>query len=422
MSRLAEPHTEGQAAADCGIKLWPAQQPADSAPARATPRAGMADRSRRPSIAFVWESFAFHHIERCTACASHFAGRLDVHGIEIATYDTNYNWRKGSDGDGLSKITLFPGEVRQKIGTVRCALRIIQTCLKIRARHVFLCNYELPAIFLSAIALRLLGRQVVIMQDSKFDNKQRHIGFELFKSVLYSPYHAALAAGQRTRGYLRFLGFRDERVFVGYDTISVARVQRMAGIDAAPSGVSHADRHFTIIARFIAKKNITLALEAYAAYMADRSRRRPPRALYLCGSGELEPLLRKRVAELRLEHVHFSGYLNEEEIARMLGSTLALILPSIEEQHGLVVNEALAMGVPILLSDNCGARDLLVRSGVNGYVFEPDNAAGLAHFMTALDRDEAEWSRLSLGTRRFLPAADTGFFVDAVEQAVAQFG
>ena len=421
VSRLAEPHTEGQAAADCGLKLWPMAEPADHAPPRAAPHASAASQPRLHSIAFVWESFAFHHLERCAACASHFAGGLDVYGLEIATYDSNYNWREGSDGTGFSKITLFPGEVRQKIGTLRCALRIIATCLRIRARHVFLCNYEAPAIFLSAIALRLLGRHVVVMQDSKFDDKQRHIGFELFKSILYSPYHAALAAGQRTRGYLRFLGFRDERVFVGYDTISVERVRRMAGTEAAPSGIPHAERHFTIIARFIAKKNIALALEAYAAYLADRSHRRPPRPLYLCGSGELEPALRKKAEELRLEHVHFCGYLSEEEVARMLGSTLALILPSIEEQHGLVVNEALAMGVPILLSDNCGARDLLVRSGVNGYVFEPDNAAGLANFMIALDRDEAEWTRLSLGTRRFLPAADTGFFVDAVERAVAQF-
>ena len=402
MSDLAEPRVERQEAAEL----------AATAPQT---------RAARNSVVFVWESFAFHHIERCAAVARRFEGRLDVHGIEIATYDSNYNWRKGSDGTGINKITLFPNEIRQKIGTLRCARRIIATCLKVRARHVFLCNYESPAIFLAAIALRLLGRHVVIMQDSKFDDKQRHIGMELFKSILYSPYHAALAAGQRTRGYLRFLGFRDDRVFVGYDTVSVERVQRMAESEPAPGGVPHAQRHFTIIARFIPKKNITLALEAYAAYIADHSRRRPPRALHLCGSGELEPALRRKAEELKLERVKFCGYLNEEEIARVLGSTLALILPSIEEQHGLVVNEALAMGVPVLVSDNCGARDLLVRSGVNGYVFEPDNAAGLANFMGALDRDEAEWRRLSLGTRDFLPTADTGFFVDAVERAVAQF-
>lgn len=385
--------------------------------------AGSAVKSRvkrRSAIAFVWESFAFHHIERCAACAERFMGRYDVHGIEIATYDTNYNWRKGSDAEGLSKITLFPGEVRQEIGTMRCALGIVRACLRMEARHVFLCNYESPAIFVSAVLLRLLGRQVVIMQDSKFDDKQRRLGLEALKSVLYTPYHAALAASQRTRSYLRFLGMPDERIHIGYDTISVARVRRMAGSDPAPAGVPHKERHFTVIARFIPKKNIGLALEAYAAYVA-RSGAALPRSLYLCGSGELEPALRAKAKELQLDGVRFCGYLSEEQVARVLASTLALILPSVEEQHGLVVNEALAMGVPVLVSDNCGARDLLVRNSVNGYVFEPDNADGLAYFMELLDRNEAEWTRLALGTRQFLRAADAPFFVAAVERAVAQF-
>lgn len=416
MSRLAEPNIDGRAQADYEVDLWPHAEPrADAAPRRADRTASAGPRS---AIAFVWESFAFHHLERCAACAAQFAGHRDVYGLELATYNSNYEWRKGSDATGLKKITLFPGEVRQEVGTLRCARRIVASCLRIDARHVFLCNYKSPAIFLSAIALRLLGRRVVIMQDAKFDDKQRHLGLELFKSLLYSPYHAALAAGQRTQAYLRFLGFPDDRIFIGYDTISIERVRRMAEVEPAPQGMPHAERHFTVIARFIAKKNLALALDAYAAYLADRSRRRPARALHLVGSGELEPALRKQAEELRLEHVHFRGYLNEAAVARLLGSTLALILPSTEEQHGLVVNEALAMGVPVLLTDNCGARDLLVRSGVNGYVFEADNAAGLAHFMSLLDRDEAEWTRVSLGTRRFLPAADTALFVRAVERAL----
>ncbi len=420
MSRSAETPIERRAQTRYEAHPWRRQEPHAATRATVAPRDENAPVRR--AIAFVWESFAFHHLERCAACAAQFDGRFEVYGIEIATYDTNYQWRKGSDGDGLKKVTLFPGEVRQEIGTLRCAWRIVASCLGIRARYVFLCNYEAPAIFLAAIALRLLRRRVIVMQDSKFDDKQRHLGFELFKSALYSPYHAALAAGPRTRAYLRFLGFPQARIFLGYDTISVERVRRMAESAPAPDGAAYAERHFTIIARFIAKKNLAVALEAYAAYRADGAGGRAPRALHLVGSGELEPALRQKAQELQLEEVHFRGYLGEDEVARLLGSTLALILPSIEEQHGLVVNEALAMGVPVLLSDNCGARDLLVRSGVNGYVFEADNVSGLAHFMSLLDRDEDEWTRLSIGTRRFLPAADTQFFSSAVEQALAGLG
>lgn len=368
------------------------------------------------SIAFLWESFAPHHVDRCLACAEHFGSDVGVYGLEVATYDLNYQWRSGSDGHGFHKLTLFPGEVRQKIGTLRCALRIVTTALRTKSRHIFLCNYESPAVFLSAITLRLLGRRLIIMQDSKFDDKQRHLGKELLKAILYSPYHAALAAGGRTKAYLRFFGFPEERVFIGYDTVSVERVRRLAQAEPAPGGVPHADRHFTVVARFIPKKNLTLALDAYATYRAQCTGR--PRELHLCGSGELEPALREKANRLRLDGVHFQGYMPEEAVARTLASTLALILPSTEEQHGLVINEALAMGVPVLLSDNCGARDLLVRCGLNGYVFEPDNALGLAHFMGLLDRDEAEWTRLANGTRRFTPAADSGLFVAAVERAI----
>jgi L-malate glycosyltransferase len=373
-------------------------------------------------IAFVWESFASPHLERCRACADSLAPRFSVHGIEIASYSATYHpWRRGSDGEGVRKITLFPNAVRQEIGVLRCASRIVRTCLALGARHVFLCNYESPAIFLSAVVLRLLGRHVIVMQDSKFDDKQRHLPLEFVKTLLYRPYHAALAAGERSRDYLRFLGFREDRIYLGYDTISVARVQRLSHTAPAPAGVPYGERHFTVIARFIAKKNIALALDAYALYCAQLAPRRVPRALRLCGSGELEPELRRHAAELGLERVSFLGYVGEETVAQTLGSTLALVLPSIEEQHGLVVNEALAMGVPILLSDNCGARDLLVRSGINGYVFEPDNVQGLAYFMGLLDRDEAEWERLAHGTRRFLGSADAGFFVTAVERALEPF-
>jgi len=159
-----------------------------------------------------------------------------------------------------------------------------------------------------------------------------------------------------------------------------------------------------------------MALEAYAAYL--RAAQGPIRELHLCGSGELEEELRAQCARLQLSTVRFRGFLQEKGIARVLAASLALILPSTEEQHGLVVNEAIAMGVPVLLSDNCGSRDLLVRSGVNGFVVEPDNVAGLSHFMSLLDRDEAEWRRLSLGAARFTEAADTDNFTTAVERAL----
>ncbi|MGH7125246.1 MAG: glycosyltransferase, partial [Stellaceae bacterium] len=203
-------------------------------------------------------------------------------------------------------------------------------------------------------------------------------------------------------------GLRPGRVALGYDSVSMERVRRLAGAPPAPGGAAHAERHFSIVARLVPKKNIAVALDAYARYCGAEGA--SARALHICGSGVLEPELRRQAQELGLTRAVFHGFLQAPEIARVLASTLALILPSTEEQWGLVINEALAMGVPVLCSDNVGARDLLVRTAVNGFVFEPDNPEGLARLMQMLARDEAEWRRLAEGSLRLAPLADAANF------------
>jgi len=392
-----------------------APEPAPPSPAASIERP---ETTKREKVLFLWESFGPHHVDRCRACAAELGGSYEICGVEIATFDANYQWRGSVGADDFSKLTLFPGIVRQKIGTWRCFRRIVTACLRSRAKYIFLCNYDAPAIFFSAVVLRLFGRRLAIMQDSKFDDKQRYLGKEALKSLLYRPYHAALVAGHRAKSYLAFLGIPEERIVIGYDTVSVARIRHSARAEPAPGGVPHRQRHFTVVARFVPKKNLSLALDAYAAYVV----RNPdaPRELHLCGSGELEPALREQAQRLRLSGVRFRGYLQEHEIARVLASSLALILPSVEEQHGLVINEAVAMGVPVLASDNCGARDLLLRSGINGYIIEPDNAAGLAHFMSLLDHDAEEWTRLARGAHQFEAVADTALFANAVADVLGR--
>ena len=71
------------------------------------------------------------------------------------------------------------------------------------------------------------------------------------------------------------------------------------------------------------------------------------------------------------QHVTFMGFVESAEVSKSLVSTLALILPSIQETFGLVVPEALAMGVPVLVSEVCGARDELLRwARDRDYIYE----------------------------------------------------
>lgn len=71
------------------------------------------------------------------------------------------------------------------------------------------------------------------------------------------------------------------------------------------------------------------------------------------------------------------------------------------------------MGLPVVLSDVCGARDNLVRSGKNGFIVEPDNPEGMAFFMKLLGTDEALWTRFSQEASRSAELGDVRQFAKA---------
>jgi glycosyltransferase involved in cell wall biosynthesis len=249
------------------------------------------------------------------------------------------------------------------------------------------------------------------MGCSKFDDYKRTLWREVGKSFFYLPYCGGISSGKRARDYMRFLGIPEGKIQTEYNTVSIERICKLAGVDPAPGGPAFEERHFTIIARFIPKKNIAMALEAFELYRRDTPR---CHSLHICGSGPLEADLKHRAAELGiLQDIVFHGFVQTEDIARVLGSTLALLLPSVEEQFGNVVIEAQALGIPVILSDNCGARDVLVRSGVNGFVIEPDNPQGLAYFMNTVSTDRRVWESLALSARR------SGTFGDVKQFALA---
>lgn len=369
---------------------------------------------KKSALVFVWENFGPLHNDRCEALANYFDGRHSIIGLELFKRSHTYDWQPEASVQFV-KHTLFEVPPTRLVAW-RMFYRLFTKILAQRPRAVFLCHYQEPYVLFCAVALRLTGFKVFIMNDSKFDDYRRNLLREISKAIMYLPYNGALTAGKRSKDYMRFLGFNKRRISLNYDVLSIERIRSAARSDPAPLGADFTSRHFTIIARLVTKKNISLALKAYQLYsQGDQFRRQ----LHICGDGPLMVELVEQVSALSITNgVVFHGFLQTSEISRILSSTLALILPSVEEQYGNVVIEALAMGIPVLLSENCGARDLLVRSGVNGFVFEPDNFEGLAYFMTLLSSDKNLWEKMSKATHNFVDLADVKHFPIAVHHLI----
>ncbi|MEW6437684.1 MAG: glycosyltransferase [Pseudomonadota bacterium] len=359
-------------------------------------------------IMFFWENFGPTHVDRCDAVARAMP-RKSIVGIELNPASTTYAWTPET-GQHFTKRTLRDG--KSHWGALRTAFELVRASVNAGAKHVFLCHYNEPSVQIAAMLMRLMRKRVYLLLDSKFDDRPRSIWREALKAAWIWPYVGAIVGSRRSRQYLSFLGLSNARIENYYDTISVERIRRAAGVPPAPDGVDFHDRHFTIVSRLVAKKNLFVAVDAFALYV---SRTNHPRRLRIFGDGGLDQELRDHVRELNLtEFVTFEGFQQADAVSQALGSTLVLIQSSSEEQFGFAIVEALAMGVPVIVSDNCGARDEFVRSGVNGFVIQSDNVEGIAFFLGRLASDQLLWERLSAGTGAFAAEADAISFAHSV--------
>lgn len=365
------------------------------------------------TLALLWDNFGPLHQDRVRAVAQAFGAERRVVGLELGSMSDTYGW-EGFDDCGFEKLTLFPDKDLSEMSTWSLLRKLVAASNKLGRGDYILCHWNVKAIFLFAIWLRMTGSKVYTMGCSKFDDKPRSAMREALKSLMFLPYSGGIASGRRSIDYFRFLGIPAVRLVGEYNTVSIDRIRRLSGQAPAPAGTPYAERAFLSVARLVPKKNLGMLLEAYALYLRDTTT--PPRPLIICGSGPEESGLKAQAGALGVdEQVTFTGFVQTGVVAEHLGRALALLLPSAEEQFGNVVPEAQAVGLPVILSDNAGARDLLVRSAVNGFVIEPDNPAGLAFFMRVLAEDEALWTRMTHAATAAAAGGDTAEFCRAIQ-------
>lgn len=366
----------------------------------------------RPLV-FVWENFGPYHVDRCEAVARANGNGRPVVGFELRERSVDYSW--DSAGSALfEKITL--ARAGERLGLFGKLGRLMSAARRAGRGDYFLCHFQFFEVFLFAIWLRLTGSRAFAMFESKFDDRPRRLWQEVVKSWLFVPYNGALYGSPRSGDYLRFLGFRAGRLASGYDAVSVERIRLLSGSAIAPGGTPFTRRSFVSVARLVEKKNLAVLIRAYAKYAADVA---DPRGLELLGDGPLEAELKELAVQLGVaDRVTFRGFVQSAEVARTLANALALLLPSIEEQFGLVVIEAMALGLPVVVSDNVGARDELVRDQVNGFVVEANNVEGLARAMASLSADEALWAGMCRKSTELVGAGDVACFAKGVAELV----
>jgi glycosyltransferase involved in cell wall biosynthesis len=191
-----------------------------------------------------------------------------------------------------------------------------------------------------------------------------------------------------------------------------AAILRSLGVDPSAGPV------ILFVGRLVPKKQPQLLVEAFR-----RVRAANRCSLLIVGSGGLEGELRQLVMVHDVPDVSLAGFLNQSELPKAYACADIFVLPSgCREDWGMVVNEAMNFGLPIVVTDKVGCADVLVRDQLEGHVVSSSDVEELATRLSALVVSEKLRRRLGDAARERVSAwnydAAAAGVLDAVAGAV----
>ena len=370
------------------------------------------------SAAIIFDNFGPYHVARLRAAS----GVCGLTAIEVAGSSATYSWESTTTNGDFKRITLAEKQTSEEISAVELRRRLDGALDEIQPAVVMVPGWASQAAWGAMKWCLARSVPMIVMSESTEWDEPRFGWKEGIKKRLVGLFSAALAGGARHRDYLEKLGMPAGRIHFGYDAID-NHYFRVA-VDKVRSSVEETRRrrplpevYFLASARFVEKKNLVRLLEAYALY---RKTATPPAwSLVLLGDGALRSQLEARIAELGLrDHVRMPGFVQYGELPNYYALAGAFVHPSTIEPWGLVVNEAMASGLPVLVSERCGCVPELVREGENGFTFDPLSIEEMAEGMRRVAA--ADFPRADFAGRSSAIVADWGpeRFARGVAQAI----
>lgn len=278
----------------------------------------------------------------------------------------------------------------EEIPSWKLALQALRHAWRSGADCFILGEYSsLPYWFVWAYGV-LTRKKIAAIVESHEADHVRTAWKERIKQVFLSRCFRVIVAGEKHSAYVKKLGVSQERIIVmggvgGVDHViydpyrkkynTPEKRQALFTLLGIPKR-----KYFIYVGRFSPEKNLLSLLHVYEKAACEKK----GWGLLMVGAGLQALSLQAYAMGHRLTHVVFSGFVQQDRLPLYYLASQVFVLPSLSEPWGLVVDEALALGLPVLVSERCGCVPDIVHEGENGVIFPPEDEEAFVrcfHFM-----------------------------------------
>lgn len=291
--------------------------------------------------------------------------------------------------------------------------------------RVILGGFYHPTMLYSILWCRIHGVPYIINCESHFLNRRGWFK-SLLKKVFY-PFivknaSAYLATGKFSSEYLIYYGADFKNIFYFPNTPDIeffSENSKLSGDEKKKFkedlGVS--GRYVIIfVGRMVEEKGVDTLIEAFRMVREKFS----DVSLVLIGEGPLKEKYQDYVSSRKIPDVHFTGFVQNRELPRYYGMADIFVLPSRMEPWGVSVNEAMASGLPVILSDKVGSRGSLLKGGENGFMFKSEDYKELAKKIEKLLHNPEMMREMGKNSRSIVKKYDYSYCEQNLEWALRE--
>jgi len=375
-------------------------------------------------VVILTEIISPYRIPLFNALARHEG--IDLHVIFLAETDPNLReWEVYKDEIKFS-YQVLPAW-RKLLGGYNALLnRGVARALAAAAPNVILCGgYNYLAFWQALFWAHSRGVPFLLWSESTLHDLRRgHALVEFLKGEFLRKCSGFVVPGRSALEYLCAHKIKSDDIFMAPNAVdndlfatAAARVRQNA--DGRRQELGLPDRYFLFVGRLVPEKGVFDLLSAYAKLDAAV---RQQAGLVFVGDGASRRRLEERAASIVPGVIRFSGFAQREQLAAYYALAQVLILPTYTDTWGLVVNEAMACGLPVILSRAAGCAADLVKDEWNGLLVPPGDVPALAAAMKSLADQPQQCLTMGAHSRQHIFHYSPVEWATGLTRAVATFG
>ena len=337
-------------------------------------------------------------------CLSELAGLLPgLRVVQVGSHRHRYPWRFTLDDFPLRSRTLCAGRALEDI-SIRSQWSLTKKALDdMSPSVVVVASIIEPAAQAAAHWAWSRRVPIVLRWASTYSDRPRTWLRETIKRQMVGRYNVIAATGARADEYVRRLTFGRARIrrvgnVVDNEHFMIQAEHIRSNQSRARTQLKLPTRYFLAVSRLVEKKNLVVLLKAYKEYRDHGG----DWELVIVGSGPLHTHLTAIVQVDCIPDVHFVGWVQYDALPAYYTLASCLVLASTSEPWGLVVNEAMACGLPVLVSECCGCLPELCHAGRNGYHFPPGSHGCLVDLMIRVSADGGHLATLGRNSQEIV--------------------